>query len=63
MAFKKTKDGWVSDPKGKNRIRTKPGLFENIPPVVRYDGETGYPVGKDGQIDWKKVIDEANKKE
>lgn len=63
MPFKKTKDGWVSDPKGKTRIPSKQGLFDNIPPVVVYDGETGYPLLPNGKIDWSKVIDEKNKEE
>lgn len=63
MAFKKTKDGWVSDPKGKGRIPTKKNLFENIPPVTVYDGETGYPLLPNGKIDWSKVIDEKNQEE
>lgn len=60
MPFKKTNEGWEYDPKGTARIPTKQGLFDRpIPPVVRYDGETGYPLLPDGRIDWKQAVKET----
>lgn len=61
MSFKETKDGWEYDPKGKARIPSKQALFSNIPPVVVYDAQTGYPLLPDGRIDWKRVEDDAKK--
>lgn len=67
MPFKKTKDGWVHDPKGKARIPTKKGLYgKPIPPmrsnVVGVHGE-GLPTFSNGEIDWARVIREANERE
>jgi hypothetical protein len=59
MPFKKTNKGWQYDPKGKDHIPTKKGLFNHIPPVR--DAETGHPI-KDGKIDWERVIRESNER-
>ena len=32
-----------------------------LPPVR--DAATGHPIGKDGNIDWKRVCDDANKRQ
>lgn len=29
-----------------------------VPPVL--DGETGHPIGPDGNVDWERVIEESN---
>lgn len=36
--------------------------FSRPAPPVR-DAATGHPIGSDGQIDWKRVCDEANKRQ
>jgi hypothetical protein len=59
MPFKKTRKGWVYVKDGKQRIPTKKGLFNYIPPVR--DAETGHPI-KDGKIDWERVIRESNER-
>jgi hypothetical protein len=50
-------DGWHkadnSQSKGSADYFSRP-----IPPVR--DGQTGHPIGKDGNVDWKAVIDKAN---
>lgn len=52
-------DSWNSWQPGSGRKGWSP--FDKPIPPVR-DTETGHPLGSDGKIDWKRVIDEANKK-
>lgn len=53
-------DGWHkqdgSQSKGNADYFSKP-----IPPVR--DGSTGHPIGKDGQVDWARVIREVNERD
>jgi hypothetical protein len=53
------KDGWhkndTSTSKGSADYFSKP-----IPPVR--DAATGHPIGKDGNIDWARVVQESNEK-
>ena len=53
------KDGWHK--KSDSQTKGNADYFNRPRPPVR-DGQTGHPIGKDGQIDWKRVIDEANKR-
>ena len=62
MPFKKTKDGWVSDPKGDARIPSaKRNVFDTDRRTQVLD-EFGHPVNADEEY-WRKVIDEKNKEE
>jgi len=50
-------DGWHKD--DNSHERGNADYFNHEPPPVR-DGETGHPIGPDGNIDWGRVIREAN---
>lgn len=53
------KDGWHK--KDNSQSKGNADYFKRPIPPVR-DAATGHPIGKDGKIDWKRVIDEANKR-
>jgi hypothetical protein len=52
------KDGWHKVPK--STTRGNADYFRKPAPPVR-DGATGHPIGKNGNVDWKRVIRESNK--
>jgi hypothetical protein len=53
MPFKRTKEGWQYDPKGKNRIPTKPGLFDQERPPMR--NQYGWPMKNKDEVDWERM--------
>jgi len=50
MPFKKTKEGWEYDPKGKAIIPTKPGIFNSERPPMR--NKYGWPMKNLDEVDW-----------
>jgi hypothetical protein len=54
------KDGWhkKSDSQGQGNAN----YFRRPTPPVR-DAATGHPIGKGGEIDWARVIREANERQ
>jgi hypothetical protein len=57
---------WVRDREGWHKktnstTRGNADYFKRPIPPVR-DGATGHPIGKNGKVDWKRVIREANNK-
>lgn len=57
---------WVEDKDGWHKSETShekgnAGYFSRPIPPVR-DGATGYPIGKDGKIDWNAALKEVEKK-
>ena len=50
-------DGWHKKPN--STTRGNADYFRKPTPPVR-DGATGHPIGKDGKVDWARVIRESN---
>jgi hypothetical protein len=59
MPFKKTKDGWEYDPKGKGRIPSKPNLFEDRPPMRN---QYGWPMKNFDEVDWERLNKEVEER-
>jgi len=55
--YVQTKDGWRK--RKKSVTRGNADYFSRPTPPVR-DGQTGHPIGKDGNVDWGRVIRDAN---
>jgi hypothetical protein len=54
------KDGWHKTGSGRNHLTSQ--VFSKPIPPVR-DGQTGHPIGRDGQVDWARVIREVNERD
>jgi hypothetical protein len=59
-----TNSNWYQDEEGWHKSDDSSGqgnadyFNQPIPPVL--DGETGHPIGSDGNVDWGRVIQEIN---
>jgi hypothetical protein len=54
------KDGWHKN--SDSQQKGNADYFSRPTPPVR-DGATGHPIGKDGDVDWARVIREANERQ
>ena len=57
--YEEREDGYYK--KDNSTTRGNADYFNKPRPPVR-DGATGHPIGKDGNIDWARVIRDANER-
>lgn len=58
--WEEREDGWHKTGSGTNQLTNN--VFNKPIPPVR-DAATGHPIGRDGQIDWARVIQEVNERD
>jgi hypothetical protein len=58
--WEEREDGFHKTGSGRNQLTNN--VFSKPAPPVR-DAATGHPIGKNGEIDWARVIREANERD